>query len=306
MWATVHQVDGRADRARRSVPVGRPIDNTRCYVLDPPRSARSRTACRGSCSSAVAGVARGYVNRPELTAERFVPDPFVGVPGARMYRTGDLARLLADGDARRCWAGRTTRSRSAVTASSWPRSSTRWPSHPAVRAAVVTTWEAGPRDVRLAAYYIPRRGGAVDADELRGHLRGILPAYMIPAAYVPWTPSRSPRARRSPATSFRRPRPRTTARTPSAVGPTTPLAGRARPASGRRPRPDRHRHRRRLLRPRRPQPARHPRSSRRWSARPAGACRCPRSSRRRRSRSWPCATSSRGPPTSRSTTSGRR
>ena len=125
VWATVHEVDGPADRARRSVPVGRPIDNVRCYVLD-QRGGPVPKGVPGELFIGGPGVARGYANRSDLTAELFVRDPFVDVAGARMYRTGDLARLLSDGTLD-CWGGPTTKSRSAVTGSSCPRSSTDWP-----------------------------------------------------------------------------------------------------------------------------------------------------------------------------------
>ena len=77
-------------------PIGAPIPDLRVYVLD-RRGSRCRWAWRASCTSGGAGVARGYLSRPELTAERFVADPFGGEPGARLYRTGDLARWLPDG-----------------------------------------------------------------------------------------------------------------------------------------------------------------------------------------------------------------
>ena len=156
VWATVHQVDGRVDPARRSVPVGRPIANVRCYVLDPrgrpvPLGVPGELYIGGEAWPAATWT--GPSSRPSGSC----PTRSSVSPGARMYRTGDLARLLADGAldllgrvdhqvkirGHRIELGEIEHTLS---------------SHPTVRAAVVTTWEAGPRDVRLAAYYIPRRG----------------------------------------------------------------------------------------------------------------------------------------------------
>ena len=129
--------DPRRERVPdRRVPIGRPIANMRAYVLDaydqpvPP-------GVPGELHVGGAGLARGYLNDPALTAAKFVPDPFAREPGARLYRTGDLARYRADGNIE--FLGRTTiRSSSAASASSWARSrrrsrvirrcAMRWPS----------------------------------------------------------------------------------------------------------------------------------------------------------------------------------
>ena len=84
----------RVEREGRAVCIGRPIANTQIYVLDRSLQPDARSASPASCYIGGEGLARGYLHRPELTAERFVPDPFAVKPGARLYRTGDLARYL--------------------------------------------------------------------------------------------------------------------------------------------------------------------------------------------------------------------
>jgi acyl carrier protein len=129
------------------------------------------------------GVALGYLNRPELTAERFVPDPFSGRPGARMFRTGDLARWRADGDIE--YLGRLddqvkirgfrielTEVRGALL------------EHPSIREAVVVAREDTPGEKRLVAYLVGSERGHVPTAELRSFLLGRLPGYMVPSAFV--------------------------------------------------------------------------------------------------------------------------
>ena len=95
VWSTMGKVES-IDAQAETIPIGHPIANTRVYLLDQSLNAVP-TGASGELYISGKGLARDYVNRPELTAEKFVPDPFSDQPGARLYRTGDLARYLSDG-----------------------------------------------------------------------------------------------------------------------------------------------------------------------------------------------------------------
>ncbi|HYU30755.1 MAG TPA: non-ribosomal peptide synthetase, partial [Thermoanaerobaculia bacterium] len=166
-----------------TVPIGRPIPGARAYVLDrflaplPP-------GVRGELWIGGAGVALGYLGRPDLTAERFRPDPFV--EGARLYRTGDLAVLRADGDL--LFAGRADRQLKVRGYRIEPgeiEAALRL--HPAVHDAVADV--RGPRDLqRLIAWIVPREEtSAPEASDLRAFLRDRLPEPLLPAAFVSLT-----------------------------------------------------------------------------------------------------------------------
>ncbi|HWD02363.1 MAG TPA: amino acid adenylation domain-containing protein [Amycolatopsis sp.] len=157
--------------------VGRPVANTRAYVLD--GSLRPvAPGVTGELYLAGAGLARGYLGRPALTAERFVADPY-GAPGTRMYRTGDLARWTEDG--RLDFGGRADdqvkirgfRVEPAEVAAALDR-------HPAVAQSVVVVRE--DRVKQLVAYVVA--GAPVDAAELRRHAGAVLPDHLVPAAFV--------------------------------------------------------------------------------------------------------------------------
>jgi amino acid adenylation domain-containing protein len=165
------------------IPIGRPIANTRLYVanrdLEPVP-----VGVAGELYIGGAGVARGYLHRPGLTAERFIPDPFGLEPGGRLYRTGDLARWRGDGNLE--YLGRLDRQVKVrgyrIELGEIEEALAR---HPAVRETAVLVREDAPDDRRLVAYLSVAADRPVPAGwELRQYLRNSLPEPMVPSAYV--------------------------------------------------------------------------------------------------------------------------
>ncbi|MFL5380981.1 MAG: amino acid adenylation domain-containing protein, partial [Longimicrobiaceae bacterium] len=160
--------------------VGRPLGNAALHVVEPGGRV-APVGVAGELCLGGASVARDYLGRPGLTAERFVPDPFSDQPGARLYRTGDRVRWLADGSVE--FLGRTDFQVKIRGFRIEPGEiEARLAEHPEVREAVVLAREDAPGEKRLVAYVV---GGEVaSAEALRAHLSERLPEYMVPAAYV--------------------------------------------------------------------------------------------------------------------------
>ncbi|MEA2563044.1 MAG: hypothetical protein QOH06_4548 [Acidobacteriota bacterium] len=174
------------------VPIGRPIEDARAYVAGPAQELLPE-GLEGELLIGGLGVTRGYLGRPELTAERFVPDAYSREPGARLYRTGDLVRLLPGGDIQ--FRGRTDNQvkvrgyrielgeiEAALRAVA------------TVRDAVVVAQEARGGGKRLVAWVVPEEGNAPTVGELRSALQEALPEYMMPSVFsfldeLPRTPS---------------------------------------------------------------------------------------------------------------------
>ena len=177
-FALTHRVS-EASSSQTDIPIGKPISNTKVYILDEFHNPVP-VGTKGELYIGGKGVANGYLNRPELTAERFLIDPFSHAPGARMYKTGDLAKWLPDGTIE--FMGRIDfqvkirgfRIELGEIEDCLLKLSK-------IREAVVVAREVHG-EKRLVAYYVSEK--EVGTGELRHHLSGSLPAYMIPSAFV--------------------------------------------------------------------------------------------------------------------------
>jgi amino acid adenylation domain-containing protein len=191
IWSNYFPV-GTVDRQWVSIPYGRPIQNARYYVLGPglapcPIGVPGDLYIAGECLCSV------YAGDPALTADRFVPDPYVEKPGGRMYRTGDRARFRGDGNLQ--FLGRAdhqVKLRGFRIELGEIEATLR--RHPGVGEAIALVREDQPGDRRLVAYLLPDHGERAEPAALRGFVKDQLPEYMVPTAFVylevfPMTPN---------------------------------------------------------------------------------------------------------------------
>ena len=205
IWSTLRQIQPEDTE----ISIGRPIGNTQCYILD-SHLQPVPVGVSGDLYIGGDGLARGYLNRPELTAEKFIPDPFSNRPGARLYKTGDLAKFKTNGEI--SYLGRGDNQIKirgfrvelgeieAVLAQ-----------HPALREIVVIVREDHPGDKRLVGYPILKDGAdEPTSTDLRSFAREQLPEYMVPSAFVflheyPLTPNKKIDRKALPAPDQSRP-----------------------------------------------------------------------------------------------------
>ncbi len=189
IWSTVCEIK----RGENGVTIGRPIANTQIYILSPELQPMP-IGVPGELYIGGDGLARGYLHRPELTAERFIEHPFSKEPGARLYKTGDLARYRADGTiehlGRLDYQVKLRGFRIELGEIEAVLSQ-----HAEVQQAVVVAREDTPGDKRLVAYVVRTQQQSVTAHELQQHSMQLLPQYMVPSAVVfmetlPLTPNK--------------------------------------------------------------------------------------------------------------------
>jgi amino acid adenylation domain-containing protein len=185
IWSTIYQVDVNkpiTSSGDALVSIGRPIANTQVYILN-KQLQPAPIGVPGELYIGGDGLARGYFNRPELTAEKFIPNPFSTAKSARLYKTGDLARYVSDGNIE--FLGRID---DLVKVRGFRielgEIETALSQHSTVSQVVVVAREINPDSKSLIAYIVPHRDLAPTANQFRNFLRDILPEYMIPSIFL--------------------------------------------------------------------------------------------------------------------------
>ncbi|MEW6736493.1 MAG: amino acid adenylation domain-containing protein, partial [Acidobacteriota bacterium] len=178
IWATM----ARCEVVKGKPSIGRPIANTQVYILDKELQPAPIGVAGELCIGGV-GLARGYLNRADLTADKFIPNPFSSETGTRLYRTGDLARYLPDGNIE--YLGRIDQQvKLRGYRIELAEIETVLKQHSLVKDAIVIAREDEPGEKRLVAYLVAETGASVTATECQAHLRERLPEYMIPSHCV--------------------------------------------------------------------------------------------------------------------------
>ncbi|MGA9724521.1 MAG: non-ribosomal peptide synthetase, partial [Candidatus Binatus sp.] len=201
VWSTTHKLAGVAG----SVPIGRPIANTRIYIVD-EQGKLAPIGAAGELYIGGEGVTRGYWRRPDLTAEKFVVNPFEPDRSEMLYRTGDLARYRGDGEID--FIGRTDQQvKIRGFRIELGEIETVLSAHPAVQEAVVVARRDRADNLQLAGYVVPKSGPGINQQELKTHARKKLPEYMIPSVIsflssMPLTPNGKTDRKALPNPSF--------------------------------------------------------------------------------------------------------
>jgi amino acid adenylation domain-containing protein len=178
IWSAVDRVESGTG----SVSIGRPLDNTQFYILD-AHLQPVPIGVPGELYIGGDGLARGYLNRTELTAEKFIPHPFSQKPGARLYKTGDLVRYLPDGRVE-CLGRIDYQVKIRGFRIELGEIEAVLNQHPAVQEVVIVACETTSGYKQLVAYIVSALGQQLDAHDLRTFVNGKLPGYMIPTAFV--------------------------------------------------------------------------------------------------------------------------
>jgi amino acid adenylation domain-containing protein len=174
--------ESRDKRSNKLPSIGRPIDGVSVYVVD-EHLQRVADGTAGELLIGGRGVGRGYLNAPELTAEKFLPDLFGGDPGARLYRTGDLGRLLPDGQI--AFMGRLDDQIKVMGHRIEPNEIvTVLNRHPEIEASFVCAYSDPSGDQRMVAYVVPTTDMPPKPGDLRSYLASYLPSHMLPSAFV--------------------------------------------------------------------------------------------------------------------------
>ena len=178
-----YAIDPRQDRLGETVPIGRPINNNQIYILDLYKQPVP-IGVPGELYVGGAGVTRGYLNRPDLTEQKFIPNPFENSNNSHLYKTGDLARYFPDGNIE--FLGRIDRQvKIHGFRIELPEIEAILSQHPAIRNTAVIVREDRSGNKRLVAYIMPKEKSVPTTTELRDFLRQKLPEYMVPTAFVP-------------------------------------------------------------------------------------------------------------------------